>query len=387
MAGVLFVIHFPPAAASSYRCAGLAKYLSRRGFETTFLCRRPAAGPEPAPAPYPDYPFREISYWREPLAAKFPENIRLLREESEGSSVIHVNRASPYTASVSALGNLGNKNLVVDMDDWDGYGGYSSYARLYGPKGGILTLFEGTFPRLGDLVVTVSHILSARMASLGIPPEKLVFVPNGYDEERFNASVAGGAARERYSLRGSKVVVYISTFHKFESEIHVAALTAFRIACRRIPDARMLIVGGGSFDMQALVASLGLGSNVTLTGRVPREDVPSLVAAADVALHVISTHPFHGASSPMVVPEYMAMGKPIVAPRTGEIAYNLSGGAGLLVERPEPELLAEGLVTLLEDASLREELGRAARTKASREYSYSVLARRLGEAYSRLPAR
>jgi glycosyltransferase involved in cell wall biosynthesis len=86
----------------------------------------------------------------------------------------------------------------------------------------------------------------------------------------------------------------------------------------------------------------------------------------------------------MVMPEYMAMGKPIVAPRTGELAYALTGGAGWLVDGAKPELLAGGVVALLKDETRRREMGMTAQRKAREEYSYRSLAAKLKTAYLRL---
>ena len=70
----------------------------------------------------------------------------------------------------------------------------------------------------------------------------------------------------------------------------------------------------------------------------------------------------------MVMPEYMAMGKPIVAPRTGELAYALTGGAGWLVDGARPELLAEGVVALLKDEPRRRQMGLTAEKKAREDF-------------------
>jgi len=248
----------------------------------------------------------------------------------------------------------------------------------------MLTLYENTFPRLGDLVVTVSHLLTSRMAQLGVPRDKMLLIPNGYDEELFAPSISGEEVREQYGLKDFPVVIYMSTFWQFERGLHEIALDAFKEVTRRIPDARLLMVGGGNLPVSSLIAERGLEDRVMPTGFVERGKIPELIASADVALHVISDHPFHKASSPMVMPEYMAMGKPIVAPRTGELAYALTGGAGWLVDDARPEPLAGGVVALLKDEAKRREMGLAALKKAQEEYSYGSLAAKLKVAYARL---
>jgi len=386
---ILFTNHLAPGSASSYRQSDLAKYMGRLGFECCFIGLRPKGRQLPAEGspPLPGWPFKSMTYWDEPLVEKFAVNLRRFRRSAREASMIHTNKAYPYTASLISLGNFPRRRLTVDMEELDGFGGYASYARFYGPKGLLLTFFEDTLPRFADLVLAVSHVALERMRQLGIPQETLRFVPNGYDEDRFDPSVGGGEARERYALGDARVVVYITTFHRFEAELHRTALAAFKLASREVPDAKMLVVGGGNLDVPPLIADLQLQGRVVYAGRVPREKIPQIIAAADVAIHVISDHAFHRSGSPMVMPEYMAMGKAIVAPRIGELAFALQGGSGLLVDRSDPRLLAEGLVRLLKDSALREVVGREALRRARAEYSYRVLAQRLSSAYSLLPTR
>jgi glycosyltransferase involved in cell wall biosynthesis len=381
MKGVAFVNHLRLGSASSFRQAGLAKYLDRIGMGGEFLGLRGRAADKVAEKMEEWRCFQRISYWNEPLVTRFSENLGLFKKVARDNQVLHVNRANPYTATIAALGKSGRDKLVVDMEDWDGFGGYSSYASLYGARGALLTLYENAFPRLGDLVVTVSHLLTLRMAQLGVSNEKMLLIPNGYDEEIFSPSMSGEEVREQYGLKDFPVVIYMSTFWKFERGLHEIALDAFKEVTRQIPDARLLMVGGGNLPVSSLISERGLENRVIPTGFVERSKVPKLIASADVALHVISPHPFHQASSPMVMPEYMAMGKPIVAPRVGELAYALTGGSGWLVQGASPELLSGGVVALLKDEPKRREMGLAAAKKARDEYSYRSLAAKLRVAY------
>jgi len=383
MKGVAFVNHLRLGSASSFRQAGLAKYLDRMGLRGEFLGLKGRTNAKAIEAMEEWRCFERISYWNEPLVNEFRENLALFRRIASENTVLHVNRANPYTATIASLGKSGRK-LVVDMEDWDGFGGYSSYASLYGARGAVLTFYENAFPRLGDLVVTVSHLLTTRMAQLGVPKEKLILIPNGYDEDLFSPSTSGDVVREEYGLGDFPVVIYMSTYWKFEIGLHEVALAAFKEVTRQIPNARLLMVGGGNLPVASLIAERKLEDRVIPTGFVDRRTVPKLIASADVALHVISDHPFHAASSPMVMSEYMAMRKPMVAPRIGELAYALTGGAGWLVNSARPELLAGGVVALLRDETKRREIGLAAEKKAREEYSYRSLAAKLKAAYLRM---
>jgi glycosyltransferase involved in cell wall biosynthesis len=389
MLDVLFTNHLRLGSASSYRQAGLAKHLSMIGDKTSLLCRSISSG-KTINAPRKNVilesknwsHYTHISYWKEPLVTEFFSNVELFSKVSRDSSVIHVNRANPYTASIISAARSSNRKLVVDMEDWDGFGGYSSYSHKYGPVGGILTFYEEFFPRTADVVIVVSTLLRNLMLRAHVPREKIFLIPNGFDDSLFNQDVSGSKIRESYSLDGRPVVIYASTFWEFEKSNHEIALGAFRKISKLVPDVRFLLVGSGNMELQSMFGRYGLEKNAIATGFVPREIVPELMAAADVAMHVISDHPFHAASSPMIISEYMAVGKPVVAPRVGELTEMLGYGAGLLVNKPDPELLADGVIELLKNEALRFNIGKAARMKAVDNYSYSVLAKHLQRAYN-----
>ena len=295
---------------------------------------------------------------------------------------MHVNRANPYTATLATVARRETRRLVVDMEDWDGFGGYSSYAGRYDPAGFLLTFYEQTFPRSADEVVVVSGLLQSRMLRAGVPGERISVIPNGFDPDLFHPGVDGRGARSRYGLDGSPVIIYAGSFWPFELEVHRLALRAFARVLGSEPEAKLMVVGRSSRAIADMAKDFGIEKRVAFTGFVPRSEVPGLMAAADVALHMISGHPFHLASSPMIVPEYMAMGKPVVAPALGELRSMLGSGAGLLVGRPDPQELASAVIRVAEDAALRRSLGARAAERARKMYSYELLAERLADVYA-----
>ena len=390
MSKVLFANHLRLGSASSYRQAGFAKYLGLRGHNCGLIGRadEPSYHASQAGAKLQgrdaatewDY-YSQIQNWKEPFVTKFIGNSRLFSRVSKQYSVVHVNRAHPFTASVISSARSHNWKLVVDMEDWDGFGGYSTYAHKYNAAGGLLTLYEQFFPRTADAIIVVSSLLQRLMIRAGVSKRKIYHIPNGYDPDLFHNNISGLKIREEYNLGKSPVVMYASTYWSFEKELHETALAAFRKITKYNSAVKFLVVGSGNIEIKTIATKYGLGENAVATGFVPRYKVPQLMAAADVAMHVISNHPFHVASSPMIIPEYMAVGKPVVAPRIGELNTMLDNRAGLLVDRPDADLLAEGVIKLLGDETLRLDLGIRAASRASGNYSYRILAQKLEQIY------
>jgi glycosyltransferase involved in cell wall biosynthesis len=115
---------------------------------------------------------------------------------------------------------------------------------------------------------------------------------------------------------------------------------------------------------QELVAELGLADRVELVGDVA--DAVPLMAGCDVL-----TLPSRRDSFPLVGLEAMSLGLPVVAFDVGGLAEQL-GDAGVLVPAEDVDLMAKAVVTLLDDAALRRDLGDRALARARSEWDAEV---------------
>jgi glycosyltransferase involved in cell wall biosynthesis len=100
------------------------------------------------------------------------------------------------------------------------------------------------------------------------------------------------------------------------------------------------------------------------TGTVAHDEIPSYLAAMDVAVVLAaSDRTFH--YSPLKLAEYLLAGLPVVAPRAGELPARLHDGVdAVLVEPGDPAALARALRRLRDDPDARARLGRGARAAA-----------------------
>jgi glycosyltransferase involved in cell wall biosynthesis len=144
---------------------------------------------------------------------------------------------------------------------------------------------------------------------------------------------------------------------------------------------RLLMIGDGA-RMAAVHQFLERGGALhatVFTGLVPQEQGPAYLAACDIlsSPHVPNPDgtPFFG--SPTKLFEYMAMGKAIVASDLEQIGEVLHHGRTALLVRPnDPASLADAMVRLIDDATLRATLGAAARRDAVERYTWRSHARR-----------
>ena len=402
MLNILFVNHFPLDTASFYRHIGLGKELTKKGHKVTILMRS---------NPYYEYRSnfhsgvtksqeyvkpREIEgvkivYWREPFSFLSILNSFQVLKYSATADVIHLNRAYPFSAIPTFLANvLSRKPLVVDLEDWDGIGGWASMSRKKLLAKLTMTAFEETIPRKGDAIITVSKILYRRVINMGVPEDRVFYIPNGVDTNLFNPTIDGSNVRNYFNLSSDPVIVAIGVLYMHEFVNYEIMIKAMKIVVKEIPKAKLLLIGWGPAmkNVKELVEKLNLKDNVILVGErmgiIPRKDVPSYIAAADVAVHILHSHyMYYHACSPKTLSEFMAMGKTIIASDIGEVHEALKDRSGALVRGEEPKNYADAIIEILSNPKLCKKLGKTAREKAVRHYAFDVQVDKLEKVYEK----
>jgi len=158
-------------------------------------------------------------------------------------------------------------------------------------------------------------------------------------------------------------------------------LTAFSLVRSEFPGVHLLIVGDGPQRgrVEALVTRLGLADSVRITGF--RDDVPALMALADV--YVLTSYAWEG--FPISTLEAQAAGRPVVVTDAGGSREAvLHEKTGLIVPKRSPRLLADALTRLLRDADLRQRLGEEGRRRAGKEFTRERMVERIGRIYDDL---
>jgi glycosyltransferase involved in cell wall biosynthesis len=231
--------------------------------------------------------------------------------------------------------------------------------------------------RGANLVVAVSRADRARMVTMErIPPGRVEVVPNGIPPL---PEPSGRDVRAELGIAPAAPVVLAVGLLRPQKALDNLVHAATELAPAH-PGLRMLIAGGGpeQASLEALVRELDLGGTVTLLGS--RDDVPDLLAVADVA---VNSSNFEG--TPLAVLEYMAAGKAIVATSVGGIPDVITEGVeGVLVPPRDPQALAAAIGDLLEDPERRARLGAAARERQQRELTLDATVRRFEELYAEL---
>ena len=209
--------------------------------------------------------------------------------------------------------------------------------------------------------IVVSTPLKDYLESIGVPRGKCIVMANGVDPERFSPRPRNEALLGELGIPAGALVVgftgILRPWHGLELLIDAAASMVKR--GRRI---FLLIVGDGPYrsSLEGRIAELGISACVRITGRLPHEKVPEYVSLFDVAVSPRAT--FY--ASPMKVIEYMALGKPVVVPRTPNFLDIIDEGVnGVTFEDGSAAALEKALADLSDSPGACKDLGAKSRRK------------------------
>ena len=155
-------------------------------------------------------------------------------------------------------------------------------------------------------------------------------------------------------------------------QARVRATTALRtlaLLAERHPDLRLALVGAGSDeeDVHMHAAALGVSSLVYFLGE--RDDLPNVLAAADVGWVAAD-----GDDAGFACLDFMAARVPVISERSPLIAHYVPDGiAGVLLPPADPSDTAATVASFLAHDEQRDAMGRAGRTRAQRDFSEQVM--------------
>ena len=232
---------------------------------------------------------------------------------------------------------------------------------------------EHTCLRTADAVITICPDLRDYAMRTGVAPEKHVLIENSIFED-VRLRKPDNAARESPASRNPPVdtrrplVLYAGTFEHYQG-IELL-IRAFAQVFAQRADAQLLLVGGTPqqvADAARIVAELGLGGCVYLTGRMSKNAATGYTRLATV---LVSPR-LQGTNTPLKIYEQLASGKPLVATRIWSHMQVLNDAVCILVE-PEPAALARGLLQAINNPDAAREVAARARLLYETEYARPV---------------
>lgn len=265
--------------------------------------------------------------------------------------IIHAHSSSLFIALVINL--FFSKTKVI----WHIH--FGSSEKLFRPKF-ILKLVL----RKVDFVISVNQKLEKWTGdSLGVSPKKRKFIPNFITKsEETNIENFPGSANSRI----------VSVANLLPVKDHITLIKAMRIVCNTLPDSHLILLGKKT-DQEYYsyifneINNYNLQSNISWLGSV--ENVQSYLKYCYIG--VLSSK---SEGLPLSLLEYGLMGLPVVVTNVGQCAGVLDyGDSGILVEPQQPEALAQAIILLLENESIRNGFAAKFHKKVINQYSSQAI--------------
>lgn len=222
-----------------------------------------------------------------------------------------------------------------------------------------------------DAVVATTRETRAEAQAFGIQDDRVYVLGNGVDTQIFHPR----SDNERLGLRrqmrvdADGIVVFVGRLSKEKNPDGL--LRAWQLALPNLSAGwNLVLVGDGPMrcELEALVDEERIRDTVLFTGM--QSNVEYWLGAADV--YVLASHR-EGLSNTLL--EAMASGLPVVSTRVSGAHETVEEvGAGLVVDVGQMDQLADALIRLANDSSLRSQMGRAGRTVILKTYSINHVA-------------
>ncbi|CEJ43608.1 glycosyltransferase family 4 protein [Umezakia ovalisporum] len=282
------------------------------------------------------------------------------------------------------------KPVIVDIDDWElsWHGGdewsyrptfkrlvrdvFKKEGALRNPDHPLYLKWMESLIKQANAVTADTKFLLNRFGG--------TYIPNGkdtslFDPQKFDAQVS----RERYGLAEYRVLMFPGAPrpHKGLEDVLMALDQLNEL------NFRLVIVGGNPYDDydEKLIARWGRW--IIKLPPVPIEKMPEIVAAAHVVIVPQRDTPVARAQFPIKLTDGMAMAKPVLATRVGDIPEILDE-TGYLVDPSSPEQIAEKIQWIFEHLDEAKEKGKMSRARCVKHYSINTMASTLSEICSQL---
>jgi phosphatidylinositol alpha-1,6-mannosyltransferase len=251
------------------------------------------------------------------------------------------------------------------------------WAALPGPRGLLRRIGNDT-----DIMTFLGEYTRVRLARELADVTVLARLAPGVDTATFTPAVDGSVIRKRHGLVDRPVVVCVSRLVPRKGQDTL--IKAWPEIRRRVPDAALLIVGGGPYR-GALERLADSRPEIVFTGEVPWEELPDHFAAGDVYAMPCRTRrgglDVEGLG--IVYLEASAVGRPVVVGDSGGAPDAVRDGeTGVLVDGRNVAMVADRTATLLADEALARRMGAAGRTWIEEEWGWDQQAARMRDLLS-----
>lgn len=220
-------------------------------------------------------------------------------------------------------------------------------------------LLEKIVYKYVDKIIVLTPKLSDYVIKIGANNNKVELLLIGVDTTKFHSIINSTALRKNIGIsENDKVIIFMGTLFKFSGLDQY--IEQFPAVLKEIPEAKLLIVGGGDLleRLKKLVTEKGLGDKVILTGFQPYDMMPQYINIADICINPFQLNGITRDVLPIKVLQYLACGKPVIStPLPGLVSVIPDESCGVKYSKDIPEMVMD-TINLLRSKDELDQLGR-----------------------------
>jgi PEP-CTERM/exosortase A-associated glycosyltransferase len=218
-------------------------------------------------------------------------------------------------------------------------------------------------------VIVIAAAMRDELARRGVTPSRVTVVPNGVDTEHFSPARRNDELARRLGLENAVVLGFIGSFYRYEGlRFLIEAVPELR---KRLPQARVLLVGGGEEEAQLHSLGAELSGSVVFAGQVAHQQVRDYYSLIDIFVCPRRRMRLTELVTPLKPLEAMAMGRPVLASDVGGLAELIEDGVtGILFAAESRSAFLDAADRLGSDPGIRARIGDRARESVVRDRSW-----------------
>lgn len=274
------------------------------------------------------------------------------------ADIIHLGKPQPFNVLSARIARKKRK-LYCDCDDYEAE--TNNFSNSWQKK--IVRYFEDSIIHDMSGLTVNTEFTRRRYIQLGFPAERIQYVPNGIERSRFAGQCNVKQLRKKWGIiPDMPVIMYVGTLGLLSHPVDLL-LNAFQTVIQRLPETRLLLVGGGEDydELQQLADHLNVAKQTIFTGRIHPDEIPKYLSFATVSVDPVYDNLIARARSPLKILESLAVGVPVVTSDVGDRCTLLANGScGILVKAGDSQALANGLIDILQNKKARENMVSAA---------------------------
>jgi glycosyltransferase involved in cell wall biosynthesis len=299
----------------------------------------------------------------------------------KGVDVVHAANPPDTLFVVGALFKVFGKRFVFDHHDLspETYMSRFGYERKNAVSW-VLTLLERGSYAIADVVIATNESYKRVAVSRGQKRPEQVFVVRNGPPLSFQAV----AADPVLASRAPHLIGYIGTMGPQDGvDYWLRAIKEMVVTLGR-RDFLAVIIGSGDAApaLQLLAKSLEIESFVWFTGRIPEEQVLSILSTVELCVQPDPLNPLNDKSTMNKVMEYMALGKPVVAFDLVETRFSAQDAAIYVTPNIEGEFARE-VVRLMDSPEERRRVGAIGRNRIANVLAWEYSVPNLLDAYAK----